>query len=169
MIKKYKILIFLLVMPLLGMNVYHKFYVSVTNMNYSDRDKAFQITTRIFIDDLEAVLLERYGIDTDLATPDEVANSDELIDKYLKTKLVIYFDDEVAQYQFLGKEFDTDIVVCYLEITNVKLQELQKIEIQNEVLTDLFEDQQNIVHLKIDDKRKSFILIRENNKGMLNL
>lgn len=169
MIKKYKILIFLLVMPLLGMNVYHKFYVSVTNMNYSDRDKAFQITTRIFIDDLEAVLLERYGIDTDLATPDEVANSDELINKYLKTKLVIYFDDEVAQYQFLGKEFDTDIVVCYLEITNVKLQELQKIEIQNEVLTDLFEDQQNIVHLKIDDKRKSFILIRENNKGMLNL
>lgn len=156
-------------MPLLGMNVYHKFYVSVTNMNYSDRDKAFQITTRIFIDDLEAVLLERYGIDTDLATPDEVANSNELIDKYLKTKLVIYFDDEVAQYQFLGKEFDTDIVVCYLEITNVKLQELQKIEIQNEVLTDLFEDQQNIVHIKIDDKRKSFILIRENNKGMLNL
>ncbi len=156
-------------MPLLGMNVYHKFYVSVTNMNYSDKDSAFQITTRIFIDDLEAVLLERYGIDTDLATPDEVANSNELIDKYLKTKLVIYFDDEVAQYQFLGKEFDTDIVVCYLEITNVKLQELQKIEIQNEVLTDLFEDQQNIVHLKIDDKRKSFILIRENNKGMLNL
>lgn len=169
MIKKYKIIIVLLVLPLLAMNVYHKFYVSVTNMNYSDRDKAFQITTRIFIDDLEAVLLERYGIDTDLATPDEVANADALIEKYLKTKFVVYFDDKVAQYQFLGKEFDTDIVVCYLEITNVKLQELQKIVIQNEVLTDLFEDQQNIVHLKIDDKRKSFILIRESNKGMLNL
>ena len=29
----------------------HKFYVSVTNINYSEDDAAFQITSRIFIDD----------------------------------------------------------------------------------------------------------------------
>ena len=51
--KKY---IFLLVLPLLAFSVAHKFYVSVTNINYSEKDDAFQVTTRIFIDDLEEVL-----------------------------------------------------------------------------------------------------------------
>jgi len=34
---------------------------------------------------------------------------------------------------------------------------------------DLFEEQKNILHFKIKDQKKSFVLIRENNKGMLNL
>ena len=40
----------------------HKFYVSVTNVVYSEKEDALQITSRIFIDDLEKLLEERYGI-----------------------------------------------------------------------------------------------------------
>ena len=41
--------------------------------------------------------------------------------------------------------------------------------VQNEILTDLFDEQKNIVHVKWKENKKSFVLIRENNKGMLNL
>jgi hypothetical protein len=34
---------------------------------------------------------------------------------------------------------------------------------------DLYEEQKNIIHFKIKGKKKSFVLIRESNKGMLNL
>lgn len=155
-------------MPLLAFGLAHKFYVSVTNVNYSDRDQTLQVTTRIFVDDLEAVLEERYGIKSKLATPEEISQADAYIEKYLKAKLVFYVNDKLVQYTYLGKEFDTDIVICYLEVQNVNQENLVKIEVQNEVLTDLFEEQQNIVHLKIAGKKKSFILIKENNKGMLN-
>ena len=138
-------------------------------MNYSEKDRAFQITTRIFTDDLEAVLLERYGIKTELATEKEAPLADELIEKYLKTKLVVTINGSAVPYTYLGKEYDTDITIGYLEIPDIDLASLKQVQIQNEVLTDLFEEQQNIVHLKIGDKKKSFILVRENNKGMLNL
>lgn len=147
----------------------HKFYVSVTSMVYSEKNAAFQITSRIFIDDLEEVLKERYGINALLATKDEAKIANEYIEKYIKTKFAIELNGEMVDYEFLGKEYDDDVVICYMEVTDVNLSDIKSIVIQNEILTDLFEEQQNIVHLKWNGKKKSFVLIRENNKGMLNL
>ena len=45
---------------------------------------------------------------------------------------------------------------------------MKSIEVENDLLTEFFEEQQNVVHLRIGDTKKSFILVRENNKGMLN-
>ena len=147
----------------------HKFYVSVTNINYSEDDAAFQITSRIFIDDLDKLLKERYGIEAKLATPNESKVADEYIEKYFRTKFLVELDGEPANYTFLGKRYDTDVVICYLEISNVNLSETKTMSVQNEILTDLFDEQKNIVHVKWKEKKKSFVLIRENNKGMLNL
>lgn len=147
----------------------HKFYVSVTNINYSEDDAAFQITSRIFIDDLDKLLKERYGIEAKLATPNESKVADEYIEKYFRTKFLVELDGEPVNYTFLGKRYDTDVVICYLEISNVNLSETKTMSVQNEILTDLFDEQKNIVHVKWKENKKSFVLIRENNKGMLNL
>jgi hypothetical protein len=82
---------------------------------------------------------------------------------------VVTLDGKPVKYTFLGKRYDTDVAICYLEIPNVNLTEVKTMSIQNEVLTDLFEEQKNVVHIKWNGKKKSFVLIKENNKGMLNL
>ncbi len=147
----------------------HKFYVSVTNVEYAEKDGSLQITTRIFIDDLEEVLNARYEIDTQLNTEDENESSNELISKYLTSKFVIRINGEHRAFEYLGREYRDDLIVCYLELQGISLTEIRSIEIQSDLLTELFEEQQNVVHLKIGPKKKSFILVRENNKGMLNL
>ncbi len=138
-------------------------------MVYSEKDSAFQITSRIFIDDLEQVLEERYGIQAKLATDEESKIADEYIKKYFNTKFAITLDNKNVNYSFLGKQYDNDVVICYLELADVDLADVKSITVQNEILTDLFEEQQNIVHVKWKGQKKSFVLIRENNKGMLNL
>lgn len=158
-----------LLLPLVAFSVAHKFYVSVTNISYSEKDRSLQITSRLFIDDFEQVLLERYGFEAQLATDSETALADEYIEKYLKTKFLMFIDGEQRQYKVLGKKYDNDIMICYLEIPEVDLGNITSIEVQNELLTDLFEEQQNVVHFKIKGKKKSFVLIKENNKGVLNL
>lgn len=156
-------------LPLLAFTTLHKFYVSVTNINYSEKDDAFQITTRIFIDDLEEVLKERYGIEAKLATKEGTAISDEYVEKYFRTKFLIYLNGEQATYDFLGKKYDNDVVICYLELPNVGIEKVQKMEIENEILTDLFDEQKNVVHVKWKGNKKSFVFIKSNAKGMLNL
>jgi len=147
----------------------HKFYISVTNVVYSEKDDALQITSRIFIDDLDRLLNERYGIKAKLATPNEAKVANEYIEKYFRTKFVVELNGEPVAYNFLGKSYDNDVVICYLEITNTNFEGLKTLSVQNEILTDLFEEQQNVVHLKWKGQKRSFVLIKENNKGMLNL
>ena len=165
----FKQLLVVLVLPLLAFTAAHKFYVSVTNVNYSEKDKALQITSRVFIDDLEKLLLERYDFKAQLATDEESALADEYLEKYLRSKFVVQVNGSNASYTYIGKKYDVDVVIFYLEVPNVDLATLKSVQIENEVLTDLFEEQQNVVHLKIDGDKKSFVLVKSRTKGMLKL
>jgi len=44
---------------------------------------------------------------------------------------------------------------------------LESLEISNQILMDLFEEQQNIVHVKKENNRKSLILEKRRDSGML--
>lgn len=159
----------ILLLPLLAFTTVHKFYVSVTNVGYSEKDDALQITSRIFIDDLEAILLERYDITAKLATENESKLADEYLEKYLRKKFQVQINDEPRAYEFIGRKYDNDVCIFYLEVPEIKLPSVKSIQIQNEVLTDLFDEQQNVVHFKINGKKKSFVLLKSDTKGMLKL
>ena len=159
----------ILVLPLLAFTAVHKFYVSVTNVNYSEKDDALQITTRIFIDDLDAILLERYDVEGKLATENESKQADTYLEKYLRQKFQVEINGEQKTYELIGRKYDTDVCVFYLELPKIDLPTVKTIQIQNEVLTDLFDEQQNVVHFKINGKKKSFVLLKSDTKGMLKL
>lgn len=167
--KNFRPLLLTLLLPLLAFTWAHKFYVSVSQVTYSEKDKALQVTSRIFIDDFENVLNQRYGIQPKLATQTEADSADIYIEKYLRTKFDVQIDGKPIPYTFLGKRYDRDIMVCYLEITGLTPGSFSEIAIRNDILTDLFDDQKNIVHLQVNDRKESFVLVRDNNKAVLNL
>lgn len=161
--------LFILVLPLMAFTTIHKFYVSVTNIGYSETDNALQITSRVFIDDFERVLEERYDFKTELGLETEMPKADSYVERYLRSKFLVRINEKDAHFTFIGKKRDNDVLIFYLEIPNLNYNQIKTLEIQNEVLTDLFEEQQNVIHFKLKDLKKSFILMRENTTGKLNL
>lgn len=161
-----KLLVFLITIPLLSFSVAHKYYVSVTDIEYVKEQESVQIVTRIFIDDFEKMLRERYDENITLDIGKDETQIDIYIQKYLSSKLKITINNAQHHFEFLGKEYDDDILFCYLEITEVS--EINNFEIINQVLFDVFDDQQNLVKTKINSSRKSFMLIPQNDKGVLN-
>ncbi|AXT50967.1 peptidase E [Aquimarina sp. BL5] len=145
--------------------VLHKFYVSVTQIEYNEEQKSLQIISRIFIDDIEEVLRKRYDETIELVSEKQEAKVDQYLSTYLNQKLVITVNGQEVFFNFLGKEYDNDLVLCYLEVENVT--SLEKITVSNQVLMDFFDEQQNIVHVKKGKNRKSLILEKEKDKGML--
>jgi len=164
--KAAKKLLVLLIIPLFSFTVFHKYYVSVTEIEYVEEKKSIQIISRIFIDDFEKLLRERYDSNITLAVENEPSKVNFFIEKYLDEKITISINNEVAEVVFVGKEYEADIMYCYLEIENVS--SISSFEISNHVLFDLYGEQQNIVRTNINGKNKSFILIKENDKGLLN-
>ncbi len=157
----------LLVLPLFAFTSLHKFYVSVTNISYAEKNDALQITTRLFIDDLDALLKERYAINAKLATEEESEQADAFLERYLRAKFKVEINNENRPYQIIGRKYDNDVCIFYIELEEIKLSSVKSIQIRNELLMDLFDDQQNVVHFKINGKKKSFVLIKSDAKGML--
>ena len=147
-------------------NEAHKYYVSVTQLEYVEDQKSVQIINRVFIDDLERLFRERYDESITLAEKNESKTIDSYTEKYFKEKLTILIDGKVQELKFIGKEYEDDIIYTYFEIEGI--EKINTMEISNEILFELFEEQQNIVRTKVYKKNKSFILLKENAKGVLN-
>ena len=164
--KQLKIALFIIALPLFGFVNTHKFYVSVTKIEYVKEQSSVQIITRIFIDDFEKLLRERYDENITLSTPNELTTVDVFIEQYLREKFSIDINGQPARYTYLGKEYDADIMFCYLEIEGVK--DISSFQVSNRVLMDLYEEQENIVRTNIHGKTKSFIFKKGNEQAVLN-
>ena len=137
----------------------HKFYVSTTNLVYKKEKSSLQITSQLFIDDIELLL----QLDNPKLTlyPDSNSKKIDLaLEDILKKTLKIRIDQDWKNYSFLGKEYKNDILQCYMEIEGTISPKI--ITVQNTILFSLFEDQQNIIHFKNGNKRKSFLLHSDN-------
>jgi len=164
--KNLKIALLLFVLPMLAFTTVHKYYVSVTSVEYVKEKEAIQITSRIFIDDFERLLRERYDAKITLDVENELSTIDMYVERYLKEKIQIEINGELMPFHYLGKEYEDEIIFVYLEIEGIK--EVKRFEITNKVLMDLFAEQENIIRTNINGKNKSLLLRKGNVKGLLN-
>ncbi len=159
-----KKLLLLLIIPLLAFSA-HKYYISLTKIDFKPTKKSVQITMRFFIDDIENTLQNRYNIPFELATKQENKKADFYLDKYIHQKFKIHINGEEKMSTYLGKEYENDVVYFYLEINGI--EQIEQIQVQNNMLMETFEDQENYVKLDVNNLKKTFILIKANDKEML--
>jgi hypothetical protein len=164
--KVLKITLLVLLIPLITGSTEHKFYVSITKIEYVSKSESLQIITQFFIDDIEEVLRKRYRPDVSLGTTKETKADVALLKEYIIQKLKISVNGTPVVLDYLGIEYDVDMVKSYIEVTGLK--EFNSIEVEFNALTELFTEQQNIIHLKTAQNRKSLILDIDNPKGVLN-
>ena len=143
----------------------HKFYVSVTDIELNTKSQSLQIVSRVFTDDLENVLRQRYNDDIRLGKGFESGDLNKIIPHYLLQKMKISLDGKSRDLKFIGMEYDNDMIVFYVEVENV--QSFQNIKIMNALLTDLFEDQKNLVHVGYKNKTRSLILAKGKEEDVL--
>lgn len=160
-----KLFLFLAVLPLFAFSI-HKYYLSNTQIEYKKDKQSLQIIINVFMDDIELAVNTDYNVDLQLDTKRELENNDQYFEKYLKDKLSFKVNDKSQDYNYLGKEYEGDLVFFYLEIE--KVINPKTLEVQNTILTENFEDQKNVVQLKNGKKRTSEILTKKNDKALLN-
>jgi hypothetical protein len=162
-----KIIIFcLLIFPFFAGFVAHKFYVSTTKVEYVKERKSIQIISKIFVEDLEQVLQERYSSRVQLDPKKETDLDQSYLLNYISQKLKFKINEKEAQLIYIGKEYDIDILNLYFEIEDV--DSLESIRIENKILIDLFPEQQNIIHFSNEKNKRNLILDKNHPTGLLN-
>lgn len=145
----------------------HKFYMGIYQVNYAPEKKVLQITSRIFIDDLNKALEKKYKrktihIGTALETPEELV----LLKKYLAENFTIKVNGLLKPIVFLSKETDEDdVLVCYSK--SIDIPKIKTIEIFNSVLMDWSPEQQNITHITAFGTKNSILFTDSSRNGVL--
>lgn len=160
-----KIVLLLAAFSFLSFTSLHKYYISVTQIEYVKKKKSIQIISRLFIDDLENALRHNYDENITLDENNEASNIDSYVEKYINKNMVIAINNSPVQFQYIGKEYDGDIVRCYVEVVGV--ESVMFFFVSNKMLFDVCSDQQNIVKTKINSKQKSLILTNKKDSALL--
>ena len=144
----------------------HPIHISVSEINYSEKDKALQITSRIFIDDLElSIRAQRNEPELDLINPKNGLTTDKMVNEYVMKHLTVKLDGKVQKLTFLGMEREDPALICYIEIENVK--KFKTIEVRNDIIMETHNDQSSIVHVTYKGPVKSMRLTTDKPVGTL--
>lgn len=153
-----KIFLLLFIIPLLSFSA-HKYYLSLTQIEFKESSKSVQIIINVFMDDIETALNKDNNIDLQLSTKKELANNDIYFENYLRRKLQFKIDSIAKEFKYIGKEYDGDLVYFYLEIENIA--KVSSIEVTNKILLKHFPKQENLIKSKVGTKNKSILLSKD--------
>lgn len=148
-----------------GSPAMHPLHVSVTEIEWDEKDKALEIMMRVFMDDLELAFRQRY------ANPSlDILNAgdpslDKMMDAYLNERFSVVVDGRKQALNYLGHERDGEAFVFYIEIS--RLKKWNRIRIVNTVLMELHDDQSHLVHVTASGKIRSLRLTKSNSSGEL--
>ena len=143
----------------------HKFYVALYQVNYAPEKKMLQITTRLFIDDLNDAVAKKYKRKINLGSEKETEEDLSLFKKYFAEKFTIKVNGQIKPIVFLSKEMEGDVLICYFSIKDI--HKINTLEIYNSVITDNNSEQQNIMHFNVSGIKNTLLLTESNSKGLL--
>jgi hypothetical protein len=134
----------------------HKYYISVSNATYSKSDKSVQMVTRFFIDDMEDVLNSRMENPIVLGDKSVIEEVYPLLKSYIGKKLEVQINGVTSNPSFIAAEYESDQIVLYIELPSPKMPKV--ITMRFNAFTELFEEQKNLVHMKINGVRRSLLM-----------
>jgi len=132
----------------------HDFHTSLAQIQYNKNTHSFEVSLRVFTDDLEAALTkENNNHKVGIA---DIKLADSLIEIYVNKHLsILTKQNQKKPMTFVGKEIEVDVTWIYVEFS--ASGDLEGLRIQNSILTDLFNDQVNIVNLNYLRKTSTFL------------
>ncbi len=144
---------------LLAVSSLHPMHVSVTEIEYDEKEKELEIMMRVFIDDFElSVKNQLRQEDLDILNPKNGKTTDQMASDYIKDKFKIALDGKPQQTVYLGHEKESDAFILYIQVPKIKKWKM--IQVTNTVITEMHDDQSNLVNVTVRDDVKSLRLTR---------
>ena len=132
----------------------HPFHSSVTEMTYNQTDQSWEISIRLFQDDLEQTMSSVTGKKFRMVPGDAV--SEKALDAYLRKHFRFHSGKQITTpYRWLGTEQQQDAIWVYLEIPTKS--DLVGSYLENSIFLDEFDDQTNLVSWSFQSQKKSYL------------
>lgn len=140
----------------------HDIHISLTELKFNETSSSFQVSIKIFIDDLELALSKEGTSGLFIGTPQETDGADAFIEGYLDKHFKIDLDGEPLELVFQGKEVSEDLqaIWCYVEFETQPFRG-KKCTLSNDILFSLYDDQRNIMDIRMNKSQKDYTIFQQ--------
>lgn len=145
----------------------HKFYVAIFQVNYNQGKQTMEITSRVFIDDLNKALEKKYGRPVHVADQGQTDEDIELMKKYISANFSIEINGKMRTLLYRSSEIENNVLICYYSIREIP--QVKSLTIGNKMFFDLVTEQQNIIQTNIYGKKSSLLLTSDNPSGTIKI
>ena len=135
----------------------HDFYVSTTSVDFVLDKNEIQITSQFFLDDVENLIKFQNPNTTLIFEKAYNQETNLIIRDFIRKNFKISINKKKQEVKYLGYELKDDLLVVYYE-TKFSNSKIFNIEVYNSFLINFIESQKNIVHIKFENLKKSFLL-----------
>jgi hypothetical protein len=146
------ILLLSLIMFVSPIREVHPFFVSVTEIEYVQKDKLLGISCKLFSDDLEFTLKNLSEKNVDILKGDKNTNK-KLIATYFDRHFSLVADGKTLPFRVIGYENEGEAIFIYIEAPVEKVP--AKLVVKTDLLYDLNPGQINMVHYIVNGHRQS--------------
>lgn len=122
----------------------HKFYLSLSQVEYNPETKSLEVALKVFTHDLERCVGRMYRESLQLAEKNEHPKSDSLIVEYLQDKLQFSCNQKPLAYHWVGKEVIVDDTWLYFELP-FECADAAELTIINRIFLEVFDKQLNMM------------------------
>jgi hypothetical protein len=141
----------------------HPLYVSVTNMDIDTHNGRIALSIRIFTEDLETVLHNKYNVDGWLGTDSEHRDGRRLLGEYVNERFSVAINGgEKLNLTTDSITVEEDAMWFYMRGSAGRT--VTRVEIDNRLLTDFFSKQNNLVIISTGSTEGGHKLDRKNHK-----
>lgn len=133
----------------------HKFYVSITEVEFNSDSKRMEVSIKLIGHDLEKALKIAGIPNLNLGTANEHSKANSYLLKYINKKFSVLNNNKAVKFTFVGKEVtQDDFVYCYLK--SEPITAIHSLTFNNSLLTEVFDDQANILYYKNGSEKKDY-------------
>ena len=133
--------------------VMHKYYVGLMEINIDSKKHTLNVSTKLFMDDLELELGKIHNRKFDLSISTKDKEVETILASYLDKNFKINVGGKLMKLKYVGYEVENDAVWCYSEVINFKGK--GTVSILNTLLYENFSEQANLMNVSWDGVSKS--------------
>lgn len=151
-------LFFLVFFALFGVTevLAHPLKMAYTSVKYNKAKQVFEISHRVFQDDFEATLKEKYGYKGgDVYANQKNAETQKTVNRFFEKNFSITFGNKKPKLRYIKTEQKQQMgIIVWYETDKINIATLKSVAIYNYIMMESFKEQVNMFNLNISDDIK---------------
>lgn len=134
----------------------HPLKMAYTSVKYNAAKQVFEISHRVFQDDFEATLKEKYDYTGgDVYVNQKKAETQQAVNRFFEKNFSIIFDKKTPKLRYIKTEQKQQMgIIVWYETDKIPVTDLKSVSIYNYIMMESFKEQVNMFSLNISTEVK---------------